>query len=146
MDPIAQFFIPGLVGGVVVACLLVTLHRARPRGSFQASQPVYQLSTDVINIAHIRVVGVGGLGLVAMCALVAVYIPTVGLSLAAGFVLGTLHAAVLILRRKKSGPMPSSGLRPGANTVLSIDAPARMCKERGRYRGVRHFGFGGARG
>jgi hypothetical protein len=81
-----------------------------------------QSSTDMINMAHIRVAGIGGLGMVVVSALVALYIPAVGLSLAAGFALGTLLAIVLIVRRRKSGPMPSSGKRPGASNVLSIDA------------------------
>jgi hypothetical protein len=121
MEPIA-FVVPGLVGGLVVAFLLTRLNRRFASRVVPGAPTQERLSTD-INMAHIQVVGIGGLGLVAMCAIVAVFVPAVGISLAAGFGLGTLLAAALILRRKKSGPMPSSSQRPGANTVLSIDEP-----------------------
>jgi hypothetical protein len=49
-----------------------------------------------------------------------VYIPSIGVSLATGAVLGVVFAVVLILRRRRTGPLPSSGRRPGANTTLSI--------------------------
>lgn len=147
MDPILQIVIPGLAGGLVVAWLLVRLNRRSTSRLAPSPSIRDQFSTDMINMAHIRVVGVGGLGLVAMSAIVAAYLPTVGLSLAAGFVLGALLAAVLILRRKKSGPLPSSSQRPGANTVLSIDEAAPMPKPRGTdRRDVRHFAGSGARG
>jgi hypothetical protein len=71
-------------------------------------------------MARIRVAGVGGLGLVA----IAVVVPRIGQSLALGLVLGAVFAAVLIARRSRSGAMPSSGQRAGANTMLSIDTPA----------------------
>ena len=87
-------------------------------------------STDIINAARIRVAGIGGLGLVAVAFAVAVSIPRIGLSLGLGLVLGALLAAVLILRRRREGPMPSSGRRPGANTALSIDAPSSSKDER----------------
>ncbi len=129
MDPITHIVVPGLVGGLVVAFLLVRWNR-RPASRGVAGPAVQaQLSTDMINMAHIRVMGLGGLGLVAMSAIVAAYIPAVGLSLAAGFALGTVLAAILILRRKKAGPMSSSNQRPGANTVLSIDEPAPVSKD-----------------
>lgn len=123
MDPITRLVVPGLAGGLVVAFLLVRLNRRFVSRVVPGVPTRDQVSTDMINMAHIQVVGVGGLGLVAMCALVAAYIPAVGLSLATGFALGTLLAGTLILRRKKSGPMPSSSQQPGANTMLSIDAP-----------------------
>jgi hypothetical protein len=147
MDPVTRLAVPGLAGGLVVAFILIRLNRRSVSHVALAPPTRDQLSTDMINMAHIRVVGIGGLGLVAMCAMVAAYIPTVGLSLAAGFALGTLLAAVLILRRKKSGPMPSSSQRPGANTVLSIDAPAPMPAARGpRRRDLHQFAAGAARG
>ena len=132
MDPIIRIVVPGVAGGLFVAFLQVRLNRQIASRVGSRLPTSDQVSTDTINIAHIQVVGVGGLGLVAMCAIVAVYIPAVGLSLAAGFALGSLLAAALILRRKKSGPMPSSGRQPGANTVLSIDAPAPVDSPRTR--------------
>jgi hypothetical protein len=77
--------------------------------------------TDVINAARIRVSGIGGLGLVAMALVVAWNVPRIGQELAVGGLLGVALAAVLILRRRRTGPLPTSGGRPGANTVLSIN-------------------------
>ena len=82
--------------------------------------------TDVINAARIRVSGIGGLGLVAMALVVAWNVPRIGQELAIGGLLGVALAAVLILRRRHTGPLPTSGGRSGANTVLSIDQPAAV--------------------
>jgi hypothetical protein len=125
MDPIALVAIPGIVGGAVIALLLFRLGKSSaghelPADAFRR-QP---LSTDIINMAHIRVAGLGGLGLVVVALVVAVTIPRIGQSLAAGLVLGGVFAAALILWRQQKGPMPSSGQRTGANTTLSIDEPA----------------------
>jgi hypothetical protein len=79
--------------------------------------------TDVINAARIRVAGIGGLGLVAMALVVAWNVPRIGQELAIGGLLGVALAVALILRRWRIGPLPSSGQRAGANTVLSIDEP-----------------------
>jgi hypothetical protein len=76
---------------------------------------------DAINIAHIRVTGIGGLGFVLLALAIALYIPSIGVSLATGAALGIVFAVVLILRRRRIGPLPSSGRRPGANTTLSIE-------------------------
>jgi hypothetical protein len=81
------------------------------------------MTGDVINMARIRVAGVGGLGLVAMALFVAFNVPRIGQSMTLGFALGAVFAVILILRRRHQGPMPSSGQSLGANTVLSIDVP-----------------------
>ena len=113
-----------VAGGVVVALLLIRL----PRWSIAKAPQVHsgghvsEISIDMINMAHIRVAGVGGLGLVVMCALVAIVIPPIGLSLGAGSVLGTVLAIIWIVRRSKAGPIPTSSQTPGANATLMIDA------------------------
>jgi hypothetical protein len=48
-------------------------------------------------------------------------VPGVGVPLAVGGALGVVLAAVLIVRNRRNGPLPSSGRRSGANTMLSID-------------------------
>jgi hypothetical protein len=120
MDPVTLVIIPGFIGGLVISLLLARLHRKSENfDPFTAEQP----STDIINMARIRVAGIGGLGLVAMAAVVAVMIPRIRQSLIIGLALGALFAVILILLRRRAGPMPSSGRRPGANTTLSIDSP-----------------------
>jgi hypothetical protein len=110
----------GVAGGVVVAFLLIRVHRRWQAPGLRQPGPAGQISSD-INISHIQVVGAGGLGLVATCAVVAIVIPLVGLSLGAGCVLGTLMAIGLIVKRSHAGPISSSSQKVGANTVLRID-------------------------
>jgi hypothetical protein len=123
MDSITLVVVPWLLGGLTIASLLIKLHR-RSRGELLpdgSGDPPPR--TDVINVARIRVAGLGGLGLVAMAAAVSWAVPGIGVPVMVGLVLGTLLALALILRRRIAGPMPSSGRRAGANTILSIDRP-----------------------
>jgi hypothetical protein len=89
--------------------------------TFPGADPEQPL--DPINMSKIRVAGIGGLGLVAMAAVVALTIPRIGFTLLLGLGLGAAWSALLIFRRYRNGGMPSSGQRPGANVVLSIDDP-----------------------
>jgi hypothetical protein len=125
MELISLILVSGVAGGAVVALLLTVAHRLRPgqRQTDAFAQGSEARRTDVINIASIRVAGVGGLGLVAMAVALAWSIPRIGQSMALGALLGAGFAAVLILWRRRIGPLPTSGGRPGANTALSIDEP-----------------------
>ena len=125
MELTALILVSGVAGGAVVALLLTAAHRLRP-GQLQTDAFAKGSAagrTDVINIASIRVAGVGGLGLVAMALALAWSIPRIGQSMALGAVLGAGLAAVLILWRRRLGPMPTSSGRSGANTTLSIGQP-----------------------
>lgn len=122
MTPIMTVVVAGLAGGLAMAMWLLRFNRKRSNSPLDTGWS-QDGPTDVINMAHIRVAGVGGLGLVLLAVAVAFGIPQIGKSMAAGLVLGALLAVVLILRRQATGPMPSSGQRPGANTALAIDAP-----------------------
>jgi len=122
MEPIIILAIAGVVGGLAMAAWLFRFNRTHGANPLDAGAP-QDGPTDVINMAHIRVEGVGGLGLLLMALAVAAGIPQIGKSMAAGLLLGGLMAIILIRRRMSAGPMPSSGQRPGANTTLAIDAP-----------------------
>jgi hypothetical protein len=118
MDPVTLILVPGFIGGAALAAIIFRLQRPDGNADHVRFPP-----TDVINAAHIRVAGVGGLGLVAMATAVALAVPRIRLTLAIGCVLGFgLAAALISYRRRRSGPLPSSGRSGGANTVLSIDA------------------------
>ena len=121
MDPVILIVVPGLIGGVVIALLMAALRKRAGKDTSEVSGKLFP--TDVINMARIRVAGVGGLGLLAMAGVVAWFVPRIGQTLVIGLVLGIVFAAVMILRRRGSGAMPSSGRRPGANAILSIDEP-----------------------
>ena len=121
MEPVILIVVPGLIGGVAIAVLVATVRTGFGKRTPSVNRDLF--STDVINMARIRVAGVGGLGLIAMAAVVAWFVPRIGQTLLIGFILGMVFAGVLIVRRRRSGPMPSSGRRPGANAILSIDQP-----------------------
>ena len=57
--------------------------------------------TDPINIAQIRVAGLGGLGLVARAAIVAWYVPGIRVAMAVALPLGILLAVGLIAWRRR---------------------------------------------
>jgi hypothetical protein len=118
MDPATFVLALGFLGGLVIALLI----RGRGRQTPTTRDPFAPISTDVINVARVRVAGVGGLGLVAMALVVAAFVPSIRQSLALGLTLGVVLAVVLILWRRRRGPMPSSGRHAGATTTLSIDA------------------------
>ena len=121
MDPVTLLIVVAFVGGLVVALLLALFHHRSSR----VKEPVPRRDdaplVDAIDIAHIKVTGIGGLGFVLLALAVAAYIPSIGVSLATGATLGIVFAVVLILQRRRIGPLPSSGGRPGANTTLSIE-------------------------
>ncbi|MDQ3487730.1 MAG: hypothetical protein M3468_08360 [Acidobacteriota bacterium] len=123
MDPVLLIGVPGVLGGLVIALVMFLRQR---RGShipsLGASIPTRPLSTDVINAASIKVAGIGGLGLVAMAVAVALNVPRIGQTLGIGLILGVAFAVVMIVSRRRTGSMPSSGRQAGANTTLAIEA------------------------
>lgn len=121
MEPLLIILVPGIVGGLGLA-----LFHARfpgvPEG-IPESSPLEQPSTNVINMARIRVKGVGGFGMVAMAATVAIFVPRIRLTMAIALVLGAALAAGLIALRRRQGPLPS-GNDPGAHAMFPFEAPA----------------------
>ena len=105
MNPVTLFIASGFLGGLVLA-MLVVLSNRRERRSSPVIIPYRpeRMSTDVINMASIKVAGVGGLGLVAMAAAVALDVPHIGQSVGVGLVLGTIMAAVMIVRATEKRP------------------------------------------
>jgi hypothetical protein len=120
MDPVTLVLVPGFLGGLVLALLIFRMQA--PSSSLDSLRR-HPISTDVINMARIRVDGVGGFGLVIMALTVAWFVLRIRQHIAIGLGLGVLLAIVLVIVRRRSGPMPSSGETPGANSTLSIDDP-----------------------
>ena len=123
MEPLVMILVPGLLGGVVVA-LVVLLHQRRVRPApLAAPRHLEPISPHLINMASIKVAGIGGLGLVAMSLAVSIGVPRIGQTQALGLALGAIAAAIVIVRRRRTGAMPSSGQGLGANVTLRIDEP-----------------------
>ena len=113
--------VPGVLGGVIVA-LLIALSGSRPRGG-QIQARLEPPSPYLINMAHIRVAGVGGLGMVAMAIVVAIFVPQIRSSMAIAMLLGVALAAALIAYRRRQGPL-GSNTTPGAHAMLPMEPPA----------------------
>ena len=123
MAPIFFVVLAGFVGGVAFAYAFSKMKRSRNEPELSDVFPEGLGPTDVINMAHIKVAGVGGLGLVVVAFAVALDVPEIGQSQAISAALGIVFAIALIAWRRRRGPMPSSGGQMGANTMLSIDNP-----------------------
>jgi hypothetical protein len=121
MNPLTLIMVPGFLGGLILAVAVILLQRPQPSTSSLIVSNRLAVTTDVINMASIKVTGVGGLGLVAMAAAVAFDVPLIGQAVAVGLALGVSGALVAILWRRHTGPLPSSNRYMGANAVLSID-------------------------
>jgi hypothetical protein len=107
----------GIVGGVILAFILFRLPSQEDAGG---ARTLDAPSTDIINMARVRVKGAGGLGMVAMAVTVAAFVPSIRLSMAIAVVLGVVMAVAMILWRRRSGPL-STRIEPGAHSMLPMD-------------------------
>ena len=91
-----------VLGALVIAAGMLLFNR---RSADRVAVPYRRepLSTDIINMASIKVAGVGGLGLVAMAAVVALDIPRIAQSVGIGMGLGAVGALAMILWRRRPG-------------------------------------------
>jgi hypothetical protein len=123
MEPLLIILIPGVLGGVVLALLIV----GRRPGTASTVVPVRLAapSPALINMARIQVEGVGGLGLVAVAVAVAISDPRIRLAVIVGAVLGTGLAVALIAMRRRTGALPSGGDGPDDRSILHLDGERR---------------------
>jgi len=115
MEPLVIILLPGILGGALLAFFLA--HRpARPAGNAPAvRRALPPPSPSLINMARIKIDGVGGLGMVLVALTVAITVPSIRLSVLTGLVLGVTVAAALITWRR-SGPLASSSRHGGAHS------------------------------
>lgn len=123
MEPLLIILIPGLFGGLVLALLIAGRRQGTP--STVVPRRLAAPSPALINIAHIRIEGVGGLGMVAAAVAVAIADPRIRLAIIVGAVLGAGLALVLIAIRRHNGALPSSGGDPDDRSLLHIDSERR---------------------
>jgi hypothetical protein len=121
MEPLLIILVPGLFGGLVLALLIA----ARRQGTPPTFVPrrLAAPSPALINMAHIPVEGVGGLGIVAAVVAVAVSDPRIRLATILASVLGAGLALALIAMRRRTGALPSSG--DDDPSALRIDGERR---------------------
>jgi hypothetical protein len=100
MDPLTALVVPGLAGGAIVALTLWFAHHRAHASSIAVPRQDLGILVDAINISHVPVDGLGGLGLVAGAALTAWLVPAIGVSLGIAVGAGTAVAGGLILLRR----------------------------------------------
>ena len=95
-----DFVVLAAMGGAVLAGLLALAHR-RLRTPVSVPDPFTRsaLETDVLNFAHVRVAGLGGLGLLLVAAVIAVQYQLIAAALAFGLAGGLVGGGALILYR-----------------------------------------------
>jgi hypothetical protein len=101
------FLAPALAGGLLLAIVLFVVNRHTP-APIATHDPFADPSfnQNILNVAHVRVAGVGGLALIGLCAVVTWQYQLIAAAMVAGVIGGA--AAAWILVRRRSG----QGLRP----------------------------------
>lgn len=143
MEPFILILVPGMVGGALLALLIVRF--SRPSDRVSGDRRLAPPSTNMINMATIRVSGLGGLGMVAMAVTIAVFVPRIRLTMAIALLLGGALAWGLIAFRRRNGPLPS-GRDPGAHSMLPLDMES-VASDRDQRRpvGPRELSIAGSR-
>jgi hypothetical protein len=129
MEPLLIILIPGLFGGLVLALLIAAGRRGSPP-TF-VPQRLAAPSPGLINMAHIRIEGVGGLGMLGAIVIVAVSDSRIRLATILALVLGGALALVLIAMRRRTGPLPSAGGGPEHRSMLHLEDASRS-RQRGQ--------------
>ena len=136
MEPLL-ILVPGMVGGLVLALLIAANRKGTP--SIVVPRRLAAPSPSLINMASIRIEGVGGLGMVAAVVAVAVSDPRIRLAMILAAVLGIGLALALIAMRRDSGALPSSGDGTDDRSTLHLDSEPRR-RHFARVRGnIDHF-------
>ena len=120
MEPLLIILVPGLFGGLVLALALLIAGKRQGTPCTVVPRRLAAPSPALINMAHIRVEGIGGLGMVAVAVAVAVSDPRIRLAMIVAAVLGAGLALVLIAMRRRTGALPSSS-GPDDRFTLRID-------------------------
>jgi hypothetical protein len=123
MEPLLIILVPGVLGGLLMALLMGGMRWGTP--TIIVPRRLAAPSPTLINMAHIRVEGVGGLGMVAAVVAVAVTDPRIRLAMIVASVLGIGLALALIAMRRRTGSLPSGGDTPDDRSVLHLDTGRR---------------------
>jgi hypothetical protein len=140
MEPLLMILVPDLLGGLVLALLIAGNRQGTP--SIVVPTRLAAPSPSLINMAHIRVEGVGGLGMVGAVVVVAVSDPRIGLATILASVLGVGLALALIAMRRHTGGLTSSDGGPDGRSMLGLDdkRPTRLIGVQARTSDVERSG------
>jgi len=129
--------LPAVVGGLLLAGVLLRLN-LRPSSGVARRSALQPMSPDLINMAHIQITGVGGLGMVGAAVVTAFSLPEIGVALVAGVGLGAAIAVGLIAYRRRSSAADSGGQdgRPPRLLVLDDYAAPVSPREKRNLPGV----------
>ena len=122
----------GVFGGLAVALLIPVLQW---RSALVVPRRLAQPTPAIINMAHIPVEGVGGLGLVAAVVVVAMWDPRIRVAMSGAAVLGAGLAFGQIAFRRRASTPPCGGDGPGDGSILRLqDRPRPPVPPRYRSR------------
>ena len=119
MEPLLITLVAGVVGGVLLAVLIAV--KPYRSSSIVVPRRLEDPSPALINMAHIRVEGLGGLGLVAAVVAVAIADSRIRTATIAAALLGAALALTLIAIRRRTGAMPSGGDGPASRSILHLE-------------------------
>lgn len=120
METALALALPGLVGGVVLAAVLARLNRT-PSTHLSRRPRLQPISPDAINMAHIPVAGVGGLGMMAAAVIIALNLPEIGFAMLIALMLGVITAGGLIVHRSRSNGAGGGGDNEMPPRVLALN-------------------------
>ena len=92
-----------VAGGIIAAAALIVSRRSGLGASSLRHDPFEHSNSDVINIARLRVAGIGGLGLIVVAGAMAMTFPRIGWSLVVSAIAGVALAITWILSRRDHG-------------------------------------------
>ena len=118
MEPLLIILVPGVVGGIILAVLLVTRRIALRTGG--GDRRLAPPSPSLINMARIPVEGGGGLGIVAAVIAVALADPRIRVAIGIAALFGAGFALLLIMLRRGRGPLVSGGDDSGPHSMLGL--------------------------
>lgn len=120
MEPLLILMVLGLIGGLGLSILIARNRRGTPP-TF-VPRRLAAPNPALINMANIRVEGIGGLGMVAAVIAVAIADSRIRTAIIIALVLGGGLALALIALRRRGGPLPSAGDGPDDRSMLHIDS------------------------
>src|SRR5436190_22343242 len=128
MEPLLIALVLGLSGGLALS-LLIARHRRGTPPTF-VPRRLDAPTPALINMAQIRVEGIGGLGMVAAVIAVAIADCRIRMAILVALVLGVGLAVGLIAWRRRGGPLSSAGNGPHDRSLLHLEVTELTTKER----------------